>query len=156
MATTVEKVVTEFFVRVRDIFAPDRELGWHVNFVEKTTYDDGSVKFGEEQQCNMTRAVAEGLALPVILEALNVENRAKAEADAATIERLTKDRDYWYSRTASADAVNTAQALEINKLKLLLAETADALRAEIAAKAEAETTEERSLLSKLTFGLLGN
>jgi len=69
---------TSFYAFIFDPADPMRVSDYHVNFVEITTYDDGSQYVGPEKQVNSTVAVELGLGIvaePLELQAqLNAAN----------------------------------------------------------------------------------
>ena len=81
----VKKVLqpTSFYAFIFDPADPTRVADYHVNYVEITTYDDGSQRVSPEIQVNSQRAVDLGLGIvaePLELQArLNIAHAKIAE-----------------------------------------------------------------------------
>jgi len=149
----IENRVISFYAQIHDVNAPERGFGYHVNYVEVKTYDDGEVVISSERQCNAAKALELGLDLGPSLAALNLSSQAVAEVN----ERLAQDAETLIEEKQAEVERAAALAVEAIRQRDLALATASAAQvvAEVSAEAAAEEPTPESLLSKLTLGLFG-
>jgi len=153
----IENRVVSFYAQIHDVNAPERGFGYHVNYVEVKTYDDGEVVISGERQCNAARALELGLDLGPSLAALNLTAQAVAEE---SHQRAEKAEEAVAEKQAEVDR-NQALALEAIRQRDLALATVSAAQvvaevsAEAAVGAPAAEEKSESLISKLTLGLFG-
>lgn len=109
----VEKIVVSAYAQICDINQPERGFGYHINFVEKKTYDDGEVTYSTERQVNMEGAKELGLELPEVFSIINA-------AQEVTLGETRRELDQVKAGLAEVEARATAVQADLSQKLTLL------------------------------------
>lgn len=138
----IENKITSIYCFAHDPAAPERGFAWHVDYVEITTYSDGTKKIGDPKQCNMARAAELGLDFPVAFGIVDTATAAERDRVVADNQRLESERDDALQKLQDATAAYTALRAQLPDIvKAALQQGAQAGAAAVQSQVDAAVAE---------------